>query len=127
MNFISKAAPRHCRALSSERDDPDQRADAPPAGRVGANGIRNGLYSIHIRMLDGIDGGNTGVMMLQDGRIRGGDAYFDYIGAYSAENGRWKGEIVNREHTPSRASARCSAAMRSASASPAPMTVKARR
>jgi hypothetical protein len=41
-------------------------------------------------------------MMLQDGRIRGGDAYFDYLGAYSAENGRWKGEIVNREHTPSR-------------------------
>jgi hypothetical protein len=76
--------------------------DAPPAGRVGANGIRNGLYSIHIRMLDGIDGGNTGVMMLQDGRIRGGDAYFDYLGAYTAENGRWKGEIVNREHTPSR-------------------------
>jgi hypothetical protein len=26
-------------------------------------------YSIRIRMLDGIDGGNTGVMMLQDGRI----------------------------------------------------------
>ena len=69
---------------------------------VGANGIRNGLYSIHIRMLDGIDGGNTGVMMLQDGRIRGGDAYFDYIGAYSAADGRWKGEIINREHTASR-------------------------
>jgi hypothetical protein len=77
-------------------------ADAPPAGRVGTNGIRNGLYSIHIRMLDGVDGGATGVMMLLDGRIRGGDAYFDYLGAYSAENGRWKGEIVNREHTPSR-------------------------
>jgi hypothetical protein len=53
--------------------------DAPPAGRVG-----------------------TGVMMLQDGRIRGGDAYFDYLGGYSAENGRWKGEIVNRGHTLSR-------------------------
>jgi hypothetical protein len=79
---------------------PINEVDAPPAGRVGANGIRNGLYSIHIRMLDGIDGGATGVMMLQDGRIRGGDAYFDYLGAYSAENGKWKGEIVNREHTP---------------------------
>lgn len=41
-------------------------------------------------------------MVLQDGRIRGGDAYFDYLGAYGAENGKWKGEIVNREHTPSR-------------------------
>jgi hypothetical protein len=75
--------------------------DAPPPGEVGPDGISNGLYSIHIRMLDGIDAGNTGVMMLQDGSIRGGDAYFDYIGAYSAANGRWKGEIVNREHTPS--------------------------
>ncbi|WP_027582345.1 hypothetical protein [Bradyrhizobium sp. Ai1a-2] len=75
--------------------------DAPAPGRVGPDGIGNGLYSIHIRMLDGLDGGNTGVMMLHDGRIRGGDAYFDYIGAYTAANGRWKGEIVNREHTPS--------------------------
>jgi T3SS negative regulator,GrlR len=74
--------------------------DAPAPGKVGPDGIANGLYSIHIRMLDGIDGGNTGVMMLHDGRIRGGDAYFDYIGAYTAANGRWKGEIVNREHTP---------------------------
>jgi hypothetical protein len=75
-------------------------SDAPPAGEVGPDGIGNGLYSIHIRMLDGIDAGNTGVMMLQDGSIRGGDAFFDYIGAYSAANGRWKGELVNREHTP---------------------------
>ena len=76
-------------------------ADAPPAGVVGPDGIVNGLYSIHIRMLDGIDGGNTGVMMLHNGSIRGGDAFFDYVGAYSAANGKWKGEIVNREHTPS--------------------------
>ena len=66
---------------------------------VGAGGISNGLYSIHIRMLDGIDAGNTGVMLLHDGRIRGGDAFFDYIGAYTAANGKWKGELVNREHT----------------------------
>jgi hypothetical protein len=52
-------------------------------------------------MLDGIDGGNTGVMLLHDGRIRGGDAYFDYIDAYTAANGKWKGELVNREHTQS--------------------------
>jgi hypothetical protein len=73
--------------------------DAPPPGTVGADGIGNGLYSIHIRMLDGIDAGNSGVMLLHDGSIRGGDAFFDYIGAYSAANGRWKGELVNREHT----------------------------
>jgi hypothetical protein len=52
-------------------------------------------------MLDGIDGGNTGVMMLHDGRIRGGDGFFGYMGAYTSANGRWKGEIVNHEHTAS--------------------------
>jgi len=39
---------------------------APPAGANGAAGIRNGLYSLHIRMLDGIDSGNTGLMVLRD-------------------------------------------------------------
>jgi hypothetical protein len=74
---------------------------APPVPAVGEGGIRNGLYSLHIRMLDGIDGGNTGVMVLHDGRIRGGDSYFDYIGSYTSADGRWKGELVNHEHTPS--------------------------
>jgi hypothetical protein len=74
---------------------------APPVLSVGQGGIKNGLYSIHIRMLDGIDGGNTGVMVLHDGLIRGGDAFFDYIGSYTSANGRWKGEVVNHQHTPS--------------------------
>jgi hypothetical protein len=74
---------------------------APPVLSAGTGGIKNGLYSIHIRMLDGIDGGNTGVMVLHDGAIRGGDAFFDYMGSYTSANGRWKGEIVNHEHTPS--------------------------
>jgi hypothetical protein len=71
-----------------------------PALSAGEGGIKNGLYSIHIRMLDGIDGGNTGVMVLRDGRIHGGDAFFNYVGSYSSANGRWKGELVNHEHTP---------------------------
>jgi hypothetical protein len=71
-----------------------------PVEAVGEGGIVNGLYSIHIRMLDGIDGGNTGVMVLHDGRIHGGDAFFDYVGSYSSADGRWKGELVNHEHTP---------------------------
>ncbi len=74
---------------------------APTAGRVGESGIVNGLYSIHMRMLDGVAGGLTGVMLLNNGRILGGDASFYYVGAYAAENGRWKGQILNQEHTPS--------------------------
>lgn len=76
--------------------------DVPPAGRVGEGGIVSGLYSIDIRMLDGIAGGQTGVMLLRDGRILGGDAFFYYLGAYSSANGRWKGEFVNQEHTPAK-------------------------
>ncbi|TPQ37099.1 hypothetical protein C2U70_11510 [Bradyrhizobium guangdongense] len=76
--------------------------DIPPPGVVGEGGIVSGLYSIDIRMLDGIAGGQTGVMLLRDGRILGGDAFFYYLGAYSSANGRWKGEFVNQEHTPAK-------------------------
>jgi hypothetical protein len=74
---------------------------APPIPPGQTGGIKNGLYSIHIRLLDGIDAGNTGVMLLRDGLIRGGDGFFGYLGAYSSRGGKWKGEIVNQEHTPS--------------------------
>jgi len=76
--------------------------DVTPPGTVGDGGIVSGLYSINIRMLDGLAGGHTGVMLLKDGRILGGDAFFYYLGAYSSANGRWKGEFVNQEHTPAK-------------------------
>ena len=72
------------------------------AGGVGEGCIRNGLYSVNIRMLDGVEGGLTGVMLLNDGRILGGDAFFYYLGTYTSENGRWKGQILNQEHTPAK-------------------------
>jgi hypothetical protein len=71
----------------------------PPPGRVGERGTPNGLYAVRIRTLDGIDGGLTGVMLPQDGRMLGGDALFYCLGSYSSAEGRWKGEIVNQEHT----------------------------
>jgi hypothetical protein len=70
-----------------------------PVAAAGPNGIVNGLYSIHLRMLDGIAGGNTGVLLLHDGRILGGDAFFYYLGSYTSANGRWKGQMLNQEHT----------------------------
>src|SRR3981081_601617 len=73
-----------------------------PVAAVGEGGIVNGLYSVHIRMLDGIDGGLTGGMLRHDGRILGGDAFFYYLGTYSSANGRWKGQILNQEHTPAK-------------------------
>jgi len=79
---------------------PVEQQPLPIAGRVGSGGIVNGLYSIRVRMLDGVEGGLTGVMLLKDGHILGGDASFYYLGSYTAENGRWKGQILHQEHTP---------------------------
>jgi hypothetical protein len=76
--------------------------EMPPPGIVGEGGIANGLYSIHFKMLDGVDGGLTGVVLLNDGQILGGDAYFYYLGSYASSAGRWKGEILSQEHTPAR-------------------------
>lgn len=64
--------------------------------------MKNGLYNLKIRMLDGYRGQNGGVMILHDGQILGGDAFFYYVGSYTFADGRWKGELLNREHTPSR-------------------------
>ena len=79
---------------------PIEQDAVPIAGGVGEGGVANGLYSIHVRLLDGIAGGLTGVMLLNEGRILGGDASFYYVGTYTSENGRWKGQILNQEHTP---------------------------
>jgi len=79
----------------------DDRIVPPPIARR-EGGIVNGLYSISLRTLDGIGGSLSGVMLLHDGRILGGDAFFYYLGSYSCADGRWKGEIVNQEHTPAR-------------------------
>jgi hypothetical protein len=81
---------------------PIEEPPLPIAGSVGEGGVVNGLYSIHLRMLDGVDGGLTGVMLLNNGRILGGDAFFYYVGSYTSENGRWKGQILNQEHTPAK-------------------------
>ncbi|ETR75645.1 hypothetical protein X566_23480 [Afipia sp. P52-10] len=79
---------------------PLREEESPLAGTVGEGGLANGLYAIHIHALDGVAGGNTGVMVMVDGCILGGDAFFYYLGSYSSSEGRWKGEIVSQEHTP---------------------------
>ena len=62
--------------------------------------LRNGLYHITVEMLDSVQGGNQGVMVARDGQLRGGDSFFFAHGNYTAENGKWKGEVTNEEHTP---------------------------
>jgi len=70
----------------------DNRSATSGASRVpvSPHGIGNGLYSLHIQMLDGIDGGATGVMVLHDAGFAAAMVFFDYIGSYTCANGKWK-------------------------------------
>jgi len=45
-------------------------------------------------------GGGDGVMVLRDGKMLGGTAFFYFVGTYSCSKGKWKGEFTNEEHTP---------------------------
>ena len=64
--------------------------------------MKNGLYSAHIQMLDGVKGRASGVIVIRDGLILGGDPYFWSTGNYTVGNGTWKGDLVTRQHTPYR-------------------------
>jgi T3SS negative regulator,GrlR len=62
--------------------------------------MRNGLYSIHIYMLDGVRGRDSGVIVLRDGVLLGGGPYFWSVGSYTVGRGTWKGDLVTNQHTP---------------------------
>jgi T3SS negative regulator,GrlR len=64
--------------------------------------MRNGLYSIHVHMLDGVKGRDSGVIILRDGKLLGGGPYFWWTGSYTVGKDRtWKGELTTKQHTPS--------------------------
>ena len=67
----------------------------------GAMTVTNGLYSIQTAMTEGGRGHATGVIVLLDGKIAGGDSHFYYTGSYSAKNGKWRGELTTKQHTKS--------------------------
>jgi hypothetical protein len=62
--------------------------------------IRNGLYSISTKLLDGADGGATGISVLRDGKMLGGGSVLYHFGSYHCSDGKWKGEVTSQEHTP---------------------------
>ena len=64
--------------------------------------MRNGLYSVHTHLLDGVKGRSSGVIILNDGAMLGGDPYFWSVGSYTIGNGTWKGDLVTNQHTPYR-------------------------
>jgi hypothetical protein len=61
--------------------------------------MRNGLYSIHIHMLDGVRGRDSGVIILRDGKLISGGPHFWSMGTYTSGNGTWKGQVVTSQHT----------------------------
>lgn len=63
--------------------------------------MKNGLYSIHVTLLDGRVGKGSGVVMFRDGQIRGGDAYLFYTGSYTVKDNIFKGEVLVQRHTSS--------------------------
>jgi len=61
--------------------------------------IANGLYTIRIEMRDERRSRASGVIVLCDGRILGGDTYFYYSGSYTFQEGKWRGELITQQHT----------------------------
>ena len=61
--------------------------------------VRDGLYALGIEMTGIKRGHATGVAMLRDGRILGGDSYFYYTGPYSFSRGKWRGEMMVHQHS----------------------------
>ena len=62
--------------------------------------IRNGLYSLAAVAIDGMDVEVGGVLILRDGQISGGDSFVFYTGTYECSDGKWIGEMISQEHTP---------------------------
>lgn len=63
--------------------------------------MKNGLYSMHVDLLDGRSGKGSGVVLFRDGKILGGDAYLFYVGSYVVTGNSFKGEVTLSQHTPS--------------------------
>ena len=61
--------------------------------------MKNGLYSIHVTLLDGRIGKGSGVILFRDGQILGGDAYLFYTGSYTVKGDTFKGEVLVQRHT----------------------------
>src|SRR4051794_6743503 len=63
--------------------------------------MKNGLYSIHMSLLDGRSGKGSGVIIFRDGQILGGDAYLFYTGSYTVKGDTFRGEVLVQRHTSS--------------------------
>ena len=70
-----------------------------PAGAAPEPKVTNGLYIFVVEMTGAKSGHATGVVVLHEGRIMGGDSFFYYTGSYSFGRGKWRGEMIVHQHT----------------------------
>jgi hypothetical protein len=68
---------------------------------MGSLSMKNGLYSVHIHMLDGVKGRDSGVLVLRDGVLIGGGPYLFLVDrlSYTLGNWTWKGHLRTDQHT----------------------------
>lgn len=60
--------------------------------------MRDGLYSIHMTMVDA-PGKGSGVFVLRDGVMLGGNGLVWLTGSYSFDSrGKWKGELITEPY-----------------------------
>jgi hypothetical protein len=81
-------------------DAPRRRLYRSACEGAAALSMQNGLYSIHIHMLDGVQGRDSGILILRDGVLIGGGPYFWSVGSYTVGKGTWKGQLSTNQHTP---------------------------
>ena len=62
--------------------------------------IKNGLYSLAAVAIDGVDVEVGGSLIVRDGKLHGGNSYVFYTGTYNCSDGKWTGEMISQEHTP---------------------------
>jgi hypothetical protein len=62
--------------------------------------MKNGLYSVSVNGLDGVDWPPGGVAILRNGLVLGGGPNTYFTGTYSLEKGIFRGELVLNQHTP---------------------------
>ena len=63
--------------------------------------MKNGLYSIHVKLGDGRMEKGSGVLVFRDGEILGGDAFLFYVGSYEVKGAMLFGDVTIDQHTPS--------------------------
>ena len=61
--------------------------------------MRNGLYSIHIHMLDGVKRRDSGVLILRDGALVSGGHLF-LVGRQQRREWHPEGELATNQHAP---------------------------